>query len=125
MPETFGACVNSPTEMKLTLHDKNLKDPDKWHIKWYQVKEGRWTKRFRKLISQDTTTLRVENPTLQMSGDMFEVDVSNKFGFARGTSRIIVTEGISNKPLSLLEQPMTSLTECRKIVRMVNLEAFL
>ncbi|XP_068751045.1 uncharacterized protein [Montipora capricornis] len=94
LPETFGACVNSPTEMKLTLHDKNLKDPDKWHIKWYQVKEGRWTKRFRKLISQDTTTLRVENPTLQMSGDMFEVDVSNKFGFARGTSRIIVTEDV-------------------------------
>ncbi|KAK2551733.1 Coagulation factor V, partial [Acropora cervicornis] len=88
LPETFGACLHTPTEMQLTLQDDNFRDPNKWSITWYHVKESRRAPRTRTLLSKGTTTLRVERPTLKMSGDAFEVDVKNQYGFARGISRI-------------------------------------
>ena len=83
--------------MRLTLHDDNHRDPNMWHISWYHVKENRRAPRKRTLLSEGTTTLRVERPTLEMSGDVFEVDVKNQYGFARGISRIVVTQGIRIK----------------------------
>ena len=80
--------------MQLTLYDDNFRDPNKWNITWYHVKESRRAPRTRTLLSKGTTTLRVERPTLKMSGDAFEVDVKNQYGFARGISRIVVTQGI-------------------------------
>ncbi|XP_044183909.1 uncharacterized protein LOC114977157 [Acropora millepora] len=94
LPETFGACLHTPTEMQLTLQDDNFRDPNKWSITWYHVKESRRAPRTRTLLSKGTTTLRVERPTLKMSGDAFEVDVKNQYGFARGVSRIVVTQDV-------------------------------
>lgn len=80
--------------MNLTLHDGNFRDPNVWNTHWYHVKEQNWKRRT--LISEGSTTLRVQQPTLQQTGDRFEVDVKNQFGLARGVSRILVTKGNSS-----------------------------
>ena len=91
LPESFGACVKAPAEVNVTLHDDNIRDPNAWSVNWYIVNDWSWKPRT--LITQNSAILRLPQPTLQQTGERYEVDVRNPFGLARGTSRIIVTEG--------------------------------
>ena len=91
LPESFGACVKAPAVVNVTLHDDNVRDPTAWSVKWYIVNDWSWQRRT--LINQDSAILRLPHPTLQQTGQRYEVDVRNPFGLARGLSRVIVTEG--------------------------------
>lgn len=91
LPESFGACVKAPAEVNVALHDDNVRDPNAWSVNWHIVNDWSWKPRT--LISQDSTILRLPQPTLQQTGERYEVDVRNPFGLARGMSRIIVTAG--------------------------------
>lgn len=73
------------------MHGDNLRDPNPWSVNWYQVWDRSWKRRTP--IVQDSTTLRVPHPLVHQTGQSFEADVRNQFGFVRGVSQIVVTEG--------------------------------
>ena len=92
LPETFGACAKAPTEVKVTMNEKNFRDPNPWNVNWYHWHRwyGGWK---RSPTAQGSTTLRVPKPLLRQTGEWYEVEVRNQFGFAKGVSKIIVIEG--------------------------------
>ena len=92
LPETFGACAKAPTEVKVTMKEKNFRDPNTWKVNWYHWHRwyGGWK---RSPTAQGSTTLRVPKPLLRQTGEWYEVEVRNQFGFAKGVSKIIVIEG--------------------------------
>ena len=74
------------------MNEKNFRDPNTWKVNWYHWHRwyGGWK---RSPTAQGSTTLRVQNPLLRQTGERYEVEVSNQFGFAKGVSKIIVIEG--------------------------------
>ncbi|CAH3195971.1 unnamed protein product, partial [Porites evermanni] len=93
LPETFGACAKAPTEVKVTMKEKNFRDPNTWKVNWYHWHRwyGGWK---RSPTAQGSTTLRVPKPLLRQTGEWYEVEVRNQFGFAKGVSKIIVIEDV-------------------------------
>ncbi|XP_073230078.1 uncharacterized protein [Porites lutea] len=93
LPETFGACAKAPTEVKVTMNEKNFRDPNTWKVNWYHWHRwyGGWK---RSPTAQGSTTLRVPKPLLRQTGEWYEVEVRNQFGFAKGVSKIIVIEDV-------------------------------
>ena len=92
LPETFGACMKTPLKMSVQMPETNFRYPSPWNVHWYHV----WTrngKRHRTTKTWNFPTLTVANPLPEHTGGLFEVDVRNPFGLARGATRIIVTEG--------------------------------
>lgn len=84
--------MKTPLEMNVTLRDDNFRYPSPWSVDWYHVR-FRGTKRYRTLKVKNSAALTVPNPLPKQTGQLYEADVRNPFGFARGVTRIIVTEG--------------------------------
>ena len=74
------------------MNEKNVRDPNPWSVNWYHWHRwyGGWK---RSPTAQESTTLRVPKPLLRQTGEWYEVEVRNQFGFAKGVSKIIVIEG--------------------------------
>ena len=74
------------------MKEKNFRDPNTWKVNWYHWHRwyGGWK---RSPTAQGSTTLRVPKPLLRQTGEWYEVEVRNQFGFAKGVSKIIVIEG--------------------------------
>ena len=92
LPETFGACMKTPLKMNITMSEGNVKYPTPWSVNWYHVR-NRKGKRHRTLQVANSATLTVANPLPEQTGQLYEADVRNTFGLARGVTRILVTEG--------------------------------
>ncbi|KAL9958649.1 hypothetical protein ACROYT_G035697 [Oculina patagonica] len=93
LPETFGACSKTPLKMNVTLHDDNFRYPSPWSVDWHHVRI-RENKRFRTLKVKNSATLTEPNPLPKQTGQLYEADVKNPFGFARGVTRMLVTEDV-------------------------------
>ena len=75
------------------MHDNNFQDPNAWSINWYHW--HRWYSSWKRSLKvRDSTTLKVPQALLQQTGEWYEVNVQNRHGFAKGVSRIIITEGM-------------------------------
>ena len=92
LPETFGACMKTPLKMNVTLAEGNPQYPSPWSVNWYQVRT-RKSNRHRTIKAENSATLTVANPLPKQTGELYEADVRNPFGLARGRTRIVVTEG--------------------------------
>ena len=103
LPETFGACMNTPLKINVTMAEGNPRYPSPWNVNWYQVRT-RKNKRQRTIKVTNSATLTVDNPLPKQTGELYEVDVRNPFGLARGMTRIVVTEGI----VSFVNQEISS-----------------
>lgn len=75
------------------MAEGNPQYPSPWSVDWYHVRT-RKNKRQRTIKVQNSATLTVANPLPEQTGELYEVDVRNPFGLARGRTQIVVTEGI-------------------------------
>lgn len=78
--------------MNVTMTESNFRYPSPWSVNWYRVR-NRKSKRQRTRLAQNSATLTVANPLPEQTGELYEADVRNQFGLARGVTRILVTEG--------------------------------
>ena len=78
--------------MNVTLLDDNVRYPSPWIVDWYRVKI-RGKKRNRIQRTRNYAILTDRNPLPIQTGFLYEADVRNPYGFARGATRMIVTEG--------------------------------
>lgn len=74
------------------MPEGNFRYPSPWSVNWYHVRT-RKSKRHRTLKVKTSTTVTVANPLPEQTGQLYEADVRNPFGLARGVTRIVVTEG--------------------------------
>ena len=74
------------------MHENNPRYPSPWSVNWYHVRT-RKGKRHRALKVKNSATLTVANPLPEQTGELYEADVRNPFGLARGVTQILVTEG--------------------------------
>jgi len=93
LPETVGACTRTPLKMNVTMTESNFRYPTPWSVNWYHVR-NRKSKRQRTPLAQNSATLTVANPLPGQTGELYEADVRNQFGLARGVTRILVTEDV-------------------------------
>ena len=92
LPETFGACLGTPAKVSVTLLDNNNEKPHFWVVHWFLIRYV-GNKRIRTFTGKRSVTLTIDNPELIDTGKIYEVEVSNRYGRARGETRIIVTKG--------------------------------
>ena len=74
------------------MAEGNFRYPSPWSVNWYHVRT-RKSKRQRTIKVTNSATLTVANPLPEETGEVYEADVRNPFGLARGVTRMIVTEG--------------------------------
>lgn len=92
LPGTFGACMKTPLKMNVEMPESSFRYPSPRSVNWYHVRT-RKGKRHRTLKVKNSATLTVANPLPEQTGELYEADVRNPFGLARGATRMVVTEG--------------------------------
>lgn len=89
----FGACLGTPAKVNVTLLDNNNEKPHFWVVHWFLIRYV-GNKRIRTFTGKRSVTFTIYNPELNDTGKIYEVEVSNRYGRARGETRIIVTKDV-------------------------------